>query len=761
IAEAQGFLPAVSDETEAGPKPVDLRLIRPRTLEVNLRVDGKPVDGRVGIEGSHLNRSANAKNGVARFTDLFPREVSVTASFGNRAATPRLVMLQEAVTTLTLDLEAGGNISVTVIDEQGQPVPNPEAALLSSRGEVLAHQKAETGALIQFGPVASGNYSVQAWAEAYEPVSQPVKVAGAEANVELTLVKGVVIRGRVIDEYERPAPGVSVLVQPTGNAVFADKEGRFVAQVPTAGLYTLHAHHSDWGGGEVQVQAPADDVKLPLEPHGGVEVTVTCEGRRVEGAEAVMYVNKNDVYRSDRSSAADGVVVMRGLPPGSYSLIIRHPDYVSPSSQKVQIAEGSTAKASVELQTGASISGDVVDDQGAPVAGAYVVAMPSYRDRPTYSDSAGHFELKALRPESRYTVTAQHAEYDLVDQARAVTPGKDPVKLVMRKRSVFTGRVVDESGAPIKHFRVDDRDVDSPDGHFELPLQSIDKRVIFSVEAAGYEPTTVDKEGSQDLGDITLRKSATLLGSVKDERGQPISDAVVTCDLCDQETMSGPDGKFSLARPLTVQELIVTARKGGLSGNVSVDLGRQLPADVVLKPRTHVTGGVYRADGSPAAGEVVEAMGMENSDAITFVTGKDGRYATDLPAGHYRFAVGDARMYGPESVLLVEIGGQAQALDLGPAPGTSALTFKVNPEGGYALWVVRGDVKVDNPMMLNQSSWAQFVYQPQSEVVTLTGFPPGRYTVIWSSFHLMNGQAPQKQLTVDLPGKNQFDLSVP
>src|SRR5205085_2746057 len=113
-----------------------------------------------------------------------------------------LVMLQEPVTTLTLDLETGGNISVTVIDEQGQPVPNPEAALLSSRGEVLAHQKAETGALIQFGPVASGNYSVQAWAEAYEPVSQPVKVAGAEANVELTLVKGVVIRGRVIDEYE-------------------------------------------------------------------------------------------------------------------------------------------------------------------------------------------------------------------------------------------------------------------------------------------------------------------------------------------------------------------------------------------------------------------------------------------------------------------------------------------------------------------------------------------------------------------------------
>ena len=66
---------------------------------------------------------------------------------------------------------------------------------------------------------------------------------------------GVLISGRVLDEYGRPAPGVSVLVSPTGDSVVSDAEGRFKAPVPSPGLYKLEAHHSDWGGGAVKVAA--------------------------------------------------------------------------------------------------------------------------------------------------------------------------------------------------------------------------------------------------------------------------------------------------------------------------------------------------------------------------------------------------------------------------------------------------------------------------------------------------------------------------
>jgi hypothetical protein len=74
--------------------------------------------------------------------------------------------------------------------------------------------------------------------------------------------------------------------------------------------------------------------------------------------------------------------------------------------------------------------------------------------------------------------------------------------------------------------------------------------------------------------------------------------------------------------------------------------------------------------------------------------------------------------------------------------------------------VVRGEVKVNNPPVdLNQSSWTQFVYQPQSETVTLTGFAPGRYTVVWTSFHIQNAQQGPKVFTVDVPGRNAIDLT--
>lgn len=762
VAEAPGFLPAVERDAEADGKPADLRLLRPRTLEVTVRVDGKPVDGNVSLSAFHEKRSVNAKNGIARITDLFPQEVTVTASFGNRASAPRLVDLQDEVTKLTLDLEAGALISLTVVDEAGQPVPKPEAALMSPRGELLFHKKANTGELIQFGPVAAGNYSVQAWAEAYQPLQQPVKVTDKETQLELTLQKGVVIRGRVIDEYERPAPGVSVLVQPTGGAVFADEDGRFVAPVPTPGLYTLHAHHSDWGGGQVEVQAPADDVRLALEPKGGVEITVSSGGRRVEGAEAIMWMAREDVYRSDRASAADGVVVMRGLQPGNYTLAIRHPDYLPTVGQKVQVVDGQMAHVSVELEEGASISGRVQDEHGSAIVGAFIVASPALRDRPTYSDGSGHFELHALKPNAKYTIGASHPSFDVSQPARGITPGKDEVVITMVRRKTYRGRVVNESGDPIRHFRVDDREVDSADGRFELPLQSIGERVICSVEATGYEPTTVDREGTQELGDIALKRSALVSGTVRDEQGQVVSDAVVSCDMCDQEAMSGADGRYTLARPTSVLDLVIVARKGALSGSAQVDLRKTQDAEIVLKPRTKVTGTVYREDGTPAAGEMVEAIGMEQVDGINFVTGRDGRFSTEIPAGHYRFSVGDARMYGPEPVLLIEISGREQVLDLGPSPGSSALSFHVRPEGGYALWVVRGQVPVPrNPYDLNQASWAQFIYQPNTERVTLTGFPPGRYTVVWTSFHSYTPGDPPKVRVVDVPARGEIDLTTP
>ena len=46
-------------------------------------------------------------------------------------------------------------------------------------------------------------------------------------------------------------------------------------------------------------------------------MAVSSEGRRVEGADVVLWVEQEGIFRSDRSSGPDGLVPMRGLPAGT------------------------------------------------------------------------------------------------------------------------------------------------------------------------------------------------------------------------------------------------------------------------------------------------------------------------------------------------------------------------------------------------------------------------------------------------------------
>lgn len=758
LAEAPGFLPAVLEQVEAGPDPVRLRLSPPRVLQVRVRLNGEPVDAKVELSADHLKREALADKGVARFTDLFPTELTVSATAGNRASAPKILSLQDAVTEITLDLDSGGVVLVTVVDSNGEPVPSPKVALLSQRHETLFEKKAGTGELVSFGPIAAGDYLVEAWADSFKASSMPVKVADGEASVELVLERGTVIKGRVIDEYERPAPDVSVLVNPTGQTVYADRDGAFSVQVPTAGLYTLHAHHSDWGGGSVQVQAPAENVTLALEPRGGVQITVEANGRRVEGADAVMWLEKKDVFRSDRPSGPDGIVMMRGLPAGSYWMMATHDEYLPSERQRVEITDGDLPRLTVQLREGAKLTGEVVDETGAAVQSAFVITMPRSGE-PTSTDATGRFSFRALKPGLAYRVEARHASYEQVGRATG-TAGGDPVKIVMKRKQSFRGRVVSEDGPPLKRFRIDDRDVDSADGSFEVPLMEMEGHVLFSVEAQGFEPQTVERPATADLGDIVLRRSEMFTGIVKDELGAPVQDAVITCDMCDETVLTGADGRFTMAKPGMVIEYTVSARKNALTGSVEITGPRTLPVEIVLRADTKVSGTVYLANGQPAVGEEVEAISLERNEPISFVTGASGEYELDMPAGHYRFSYGDDRVFAGNPLLLAQVSGQTQRLDIGAAPGTSSLTLKVTPEPGHAIWVIRGGVQgAASPPTLNQAEWAQMLYQPRGHVVTLSGFPAGRYTVVWGHFYSYDAERLPKMAVIDIPATKEVDLT--
>lgn len=758
VASAPGRLPVHRAQVEAGSEPVTLTLQTPRRLEVRLVSQGKPVDGVVLLNGDHLTRELAAKGGFLGIDGLYPDELLVSAVSGELSAAPQQVALTGPVTQVTLTLERGGRLAVTVLDDAEQPVPEPKLELLTRGGETVHTQKLKTGELALLGPLAVGDYVLRATADGFEDGKLPVTVKPGETQLVVTLAKGTLISGRVIDEYGRPAPGVSVLITPTGDSVLADAEGRFKAPVPSPGLYGLHAHHSDWGGGELEVTAPKTGVELQLEPKAGAEVTVTADGRRVEGANVVL-LHAEGNYRSDRPSGADGVVLMRGLPPDTYTLVATHPDYLPSDRQTFTLADGQLLKVSAELKAGASIDGVVVDTLGAPVPNVSVTMMPRGAE-PAVTDASGKFTLKPLRPKMIYALRVSERGYDQVDRVLA-SAGGEPARIVVKQQPIFHGRVLAD-GQPLKSFRVDEHEVSSADGRFELPLPATEDRVIVTIEAPGYEPMMTDRPNSPDLGDFTLTRAPLVTGVVRDEGGGPVVDAVVTCDSCEQSVLTGADGRFALGKPPFQREFNVIAKKGRRTATKTVTEGATQGLELTLQAGVKLTGTAWLPNGQPAAGVEIAGVNVDRSEPVSVVTNGDGTFSMEVSPGTYRFMMATPgfqdRSVDPPAII-TEVSATNSQLDFGPSPMLGKLVVHVTPQPGFALWLVRGELPAlgDPPMELLRARYAQLVYQPRVDTVVFGGLLPGRYTLVWASFHAQSTGGPVK-VPVDVPGQAEVSL---
>jgi RNA polymerase sigma factor (sigma-70 family) len=480
----------------------------------------------------------------------------------------------------------------------------------------------------------------------------------------MKLEPGVTIGGAVVDEAGQPIAGAKIRIQDIGNNSSLAENIQFgpdtCMQTDTNGLWscnmipkefaqvTLLVTDQDYAETNVTFQTAAPDAgTLVITMAAGFSIRGFVDdsnGHPVAGAE-VRQVRMNEENERSVRTDPSGTFEFKNMGAGELMLAVQA-DGLAPAVQTIQVA-GNVAALQFQLDPGQRLRGRVADEQGDPVANAFVETTRRAVDKVRWStntDANGRFEwnsapkeplLYSVLAEGYNRAYAQSLKADGSEQEIKLTiprPGRDTIQI--------TGTAVDaESGLPLDTFKVfvgeRDPEWDYPldfynmghAGKFALsfPAQSSHSGYVVQIEREGYLPAVsanlLKTNGNQQL-EFKLQPGAGPSGVVFLPSGEPAGKAtVLLCTPMAGVTIDGPAqvqnalntttyrtqtdgaGKFSVAPALDPQGLIVVHDQG----YVEVSLADFAAAgEVTLQPWGGVHGTLI-LDSQPAANQRIEA----------------------------------------------------------------------------------------------------------------------------------------------------------
>jgi protocatechuate 3,4-dioxygenase beta subunit len=396
---------------------------------------------------------------------------------------------------------------------------------------------------------------------------------------------------------------------------------------------------------------------------------------------------------SDDSATAltgdDGLAVVAGLHGGDYLVTCEQSGFQRVEPRNVKVPPMGKAELTIALERGVEIKGRVIDEQGRPVVSADVRTLPEDPKTSdgreivsTFTDDSGEFALEGLKPGHLYGLSASSEDRALKAPVKVKAP-QTGLTLKVEMLPGVRGRVLDETGQPLKAFRVDGRELESPDGRFVVGREKDEEgKLYLTIDADGYDATTIDREYTNDVGDVKLSESPLVVGTVVDPSGQPVSGADVTCDQCIDSVVSGADGRFSLVSSGGEGDPNVIASKLNQRGQKLAPRGR--PVTVLLQPPVRVEGVVKDPGGRPLQARIV-VREINGGDEERVDSGPDGRFTLDLPEGLWMFIT---RLSSTGQT--VRVTPPRTFVTLGAPPGTCAVTITVAEAVGDA-WLVPGE----------------------------------------------------------------------
>lgn len=422
---------------------------------------------------------------------------------------------------------------------------------------------------------------------------------------------GAVVEGLVHDPAGVGIAGAHVIVSGTDGsgapdeasaaatrvevAVTADATGRYrAAGLPDGKLSQVRAAAEgflllSWSARDEALRERALSAGTPLAldlplRRGAVlegRVLLAQPARGLEGAEVLLYpVAGGDAGRTPllALSGPGGAYRVAGLGAGRWVILPRHPEYCDlevpvqttggfvvadaaggapPARTLVVGPADETLTKDLLLGEGVRLSGRVVDETGAPVAGADVQGLglglqqvgwrwgiqpDDRREVLAHSDATGAFLTRALPPGAPLRLHARRdGRVGRVLEVAALTPGEpaEPVTLVLEPGATLRGRVLDEAGAGLigaqvyawtqttTHAMGNPSAMTDAEGRFEITgvapgdaqvQANLAGRMVPGAEVKGLAPGEV-----RDGIELRLAAGGTLTGRVRRSDGQPVA----------------------------------------------------------------------------------------------------------------------------------------------------------------------------------------------------------------------------------------------
>jgi hypothetical protein len=589
---------------------------------------------------------------------------------------------------ITFLLGPAAPISGQVVDEAGRPVAGAKVETLSNPAEIRSGLEdrwswsGPDGRFVLRRLPAGRMHRLVAVKEGFAPARQ---LGDSTAPVRLTLRRGALAAGRVVNELGRPVAGAELALVPAEEdlvhgpqidfSAVSDAEGRFRIPNVSAGRFDLRASRPGFAAATVSILIPeslaeTDFGEVTLLPGAAIEGIVVDErDKPVQGAAVFLTFSGSDhvpgderfLYRNRVETGPDGRFRIADLRRGMrVGLRAMHPELNAAEMAGVEAPTAEPVR--LRLTRPRSLEGRVKDRQGEPIAEARLYVgdragdpLGGWRERPAQAttDQEGRFVLSDLEPGTAY-VTAMASGYRSRSGQAVQIPEQGqapPLEITLEPGTFLEGFVRDSRGNPVAEARVFAQKQPAgsfpaivstdEEGRYEVgdlepgPLQVQTSHGGPSVQAA------VEIQPGRNRLDLELPEGAEVSGRVVDSQGSPVPGASLHLRpapkgdapmfVGESRAVSSADGSFLFQGVADGEYLLLGTREGFAAATIS---GLQVAADPVsglelrLGAGAVIRGRLLGLD--PGAASRVQVM--------AFSTGP-GNYlqgVVDPPSGTYR-----------------------------------------------------------------------------------------------------------------------------